>query len=44
MREFETPVIEVKPIQVADEVTLDLSGIFPDLIKPEAGENGSPII
>ena len=33
MREFETPIIEVKPIDVADEVTTSFV----------AGPNGSPI-
>ena len=29
MREFETPVIEVKPIDVADEVTSSIETIEP---------------
>ena len=33
MREFETPVIEVKTIDVADEVT----------VSANPGENGTPI-
>ena len=40
MREFENPTIEVKPIEVADEVALDLSGLIP----PAASGDQSPII
>ena len=41
MREFENPTIEVKPIEVADEVAVDLSGL---LTPPSATGNVSPII
>lgn len=40
MREFENPTIEVTPIDVADEVTTNLSGF----INPTPGGNGGPII
>lgn len=37
MREFETPVIEVKPIDVADEVTASIGNIEPST------PNGTPV-
>ena len=40
MREFENPTIEVKPIEVADEVALDLSGL---LTPPTVTGNQTPI-
>ena len=39
MREFENPTIEVKPIEVADEVAVDLSGLIP----PAPTGNQTPI-
>jgi hypothetical protein len=41
MREFENPTIEVKPIEVADEVALDLSGLP---IPPAPTGNQTPIM
>lgn len=38
MREFETPVIEVKPIDVADEITTSTP-----VVNGQPGDNGLPI-
>ena len=41
MREFETPAIEVKTIDVADEVTASATG--PTITPAEPGGNGTVI-
>lgn len=40
MREFEIPVIEVKPIDVADEITTSTTE---PVVNGQPGDNGLPI-